>query len=180
MKLETGYVQCYQGEGAGKTSASVGKIIRALNRGLLCCFIQFFKTPTSSEVRYLKKNTNVDVFSFFSKCKNHENHLVNKDFCANCFMENGDETEIAKKGLDVFSQCLGDYDLIVLDEIGFALFRKLITSDEFISILKKKPKHVEVILTGRGIPKEVLDVCDLVTHFECIRHYGKCRPGIEY
>ncbi|NIU39908.1 cob(I)yrinic acid a,c-diamide adenosyltransferase, partial [Candidatus Bathyarchaeota archaeon] len=76
------------------------------------------------------------------------------------------------------------YDIVVLDEINVALNLKLVTVDEALQLIKNRPKHVELILTGRYAPMQIVEVADLVTEMNEIKHpftEGVTpRKGIEY
>lgn len=76
------------------------------------------------------------------------------------------------------------YDLLILDEINIALRDRLIEVNEVLNLIEKKPKGVELILTGRGAPKKIVEAADLVTEMREIKHpYQKGikgRRGIEY
>ena len=77
-----------------------------------------------------------------------------------------------------------DYDLVILDEILIALGEHLLAEEEILDLLKNKPASVELILTGRGATKKVLEAADLVTEMKEVKHpYRsgiKIRRGIEY
>lgn len=78
----------------------------------------------------------------------------------------------------------GKYDIVILDEINIALHFKLLDVEKAIDLLKNKPEHVEVVLTGRLAPKELIELADLVSEIVEIKHpYQKgigAREGIEY
>ena len=78
----------------------------------------------------------------------------------------------------------GKYDLVIFDEINIALDYKLIPLDEVIDLLKNKPKRVELVLTGRYAPKEIIKLADLVSEVKEVKHHWrkgiKARPGVEY
>jgi len=78
----------------------------------------------------------------------------------------------------------GKYDMVILDELNIALDFGLIALDEVIEGMKSKPKHLELILTGRYAPREIMELADLVTEMKEIKHpYQKgiqAREGIEY
>ncbi len=77
-----------------------------------------------------------------------------------------------------------DTDLLILDEINNALYFKLLTVDEVINFLEKKPPRVEVVLTGRNAPEKIIEKAHLVTEMKEIKHpYQQgipSRKGIEY
>ena len=76
-----------------------------------------------------------------------------------------------------------DYDVIVLDELCVALHLGLITWQEVQTILEERPQTVEVVITGRGAPEELIDCADLVTEMREVKHYYHqgvpARVGIE-
>ena len=78
----------------------------------------------------------------------------------------------------------GYFDLVVLDEIIMSVFYQLITIEEILSMLKSRKPWVEVVLTGRKAPHELIEVADLVTEMKKVKHYFdagvKARKGIEF
>ena len=169
---QRGGVQVYTGNGKGKTTAAWGQAMRASGQGLKVGIIQFFKGKGSGEAKMARK-LNLKVYSF---CPVHP------------FF--GGKREKLKKecreGL-VFAQEIiqsKKYDLIILDEINIALRDRLIEVNGILDLIEKKPKGVELILTGREAPKKIMEVADLVTEMRKIKHpYQKGikgRRGIEY
>ena len=77
----------------------------------------------------------------------------------------------------------GDYNIVVLDEILTAHYFKLISTDDILSMITNKPSGVELVLTGRYAPQEVIDAADLVTEMVEVKHYYQkgvpARAGIE-
>ena len=78
----------------------------------------------------------------------------------------------------------GEHDLVILDEINLALAYRLIPLDEVLEALRGRPPGVEVVLTGRGAPPELVELADLVTEMRPVKHYFqagvRAREGIEY
>ena len=78
----------------------------------------------------------------------------------------------------------GSCDVVILDEISHAVKVGLISVERVLELVNKRPKHVEIILTGRDMPVELIAAADLVTEMRCIKHpyqQGvKVRKGIEY
>ena len=76
------------------------------------------------------------------------------------------------------------YNMVILDEICIAIYYRLIGVNEVIDVLGKKPREMEVVLTGRYAPQELIEVADLVTEMKEIKHYYnqgiEARKGIEY
>jgi len=78
----------------------------------------------------------------------------------------------------------GNYDIVIFDELNMALYYELLDLKEVIQKIKGKPDSVEVVITGRRAPKEIIEIADLVTEMKEIKHpYQKgieARRGIEY
>ncbi|MBR0402069.1 MAG: cob(I)yrinic acid a,c-diamide adenosyltransferase [Lachnospiraceae bacterium] len=76
-----------------------------------------------------------------------------------------------------------EYDMVVLDEINCAMYFGLIDVSEVLELIKHKPVHTELILTGRCAPDEIIEAADLVTEMREIKHYYnegvQARKGIE-
>ena len=77
----------------------------------------------------------------------------------------------------------GEYDIVVFDEILTAHMFHLISLQEILDLVKTRPDKVEIVLTGRGAPQEVIDAVDLVTEMVEVKHYYRkgvmARDGIE-
>ena len=77
----------------------------------------------------------------------------------------------------------GLYDLIILDEICVAIYFGLLKTEDVILLINVKPENVELILTGRYCPTELIDKADLVTEMKEVKHYYSqgvlSRKGIE-
>ncbi len=172
--LERGYIQVYTGEGKGKTTCSIGLAIRALGAGLKVAFLQFFKPPTSSEVKILKGLApNLFYASFHTKG----------------FVKGRVSEKLKKKiheGYELFKELLqkGEYDLCILDEFVYALNWDIIDLQDFLMVLERRPQNIEVVITGRGAPQALIDRADLVTEMKPLKHYFekgvKARCGIEW
>jgi len=173
MEWGRGYVQLYIGEGKGKTTAALGLTIRAIGAGLKVAFFQFFKPPTSSEVKVLK--------GFFPQ-------VFYKSFHSGGFVKGKPSQELIeeirkgwKSALEVAEE--GKYQVLVLDELTYALNWDIITEIELLSFLHKKPTALEVVITGRYAPQSLIDAANLVTEMKMIKHYFDCgvpaRLGIE-
>jgi len=174
----TGLIQVYTGDGKGKTTAAIGQAIRALGEGLKVCFIQFFKEPKIfpyGERRVLHYLPEVDFYSFAPKHPHFFKKINSEEVKKNL-----------QEGLSFIKKILQEkqYNLLILDELIIALRDKFLSTEELIHLLSKKPKNMEIILTGRGAPKKLIDFADLVTEMKKIKHpYDKGikgRKGIEY
>lgn len=174
--LKEGLVQIYTGSGKGKTTAALGCALRALGHGISTYIGQFMKGHPYGEVKaakFLRPYVKIERYgkkSFIHKSKEPER----------------EDVELAKKGLERARKAIfsGKYGIVVLDEAITALFFDLLTLSDLISLIKEKPPHVELILTGRYAPEALIEMADLVTEMKEIKHYYtkgiKARKGIEY
>ena len=76
------------------------------------------------------------------------------------------------------------YDIVVMDELSIALYYKLFSVEEVIDIIKNRKENIEVIITGRYAPDEIIEIADLVTEMKEVKHYYtknvEARKGIEF
>jgi cob(I)alamin adenosyltransferase len=99
---------------------------------------------------------------------------------------NDEDREIVKCGLERAEEVLasGKYDLVILDEINVVLDLGMANLEDIVSMLKKKAPHSEVILTGRGAPRGLIDFADLVSCVNDVKHPFNAgvsaRLGVEY
>ena len=168
-----GKVQLYTGDGKGKTTAAVGQAIRALGHGHRVLLVQFLKGRPSGEVKILGEMKNVTVERFGSS----------KFVCGKPTPE---DTELAKKGFERAREAVlsGDYELVILDEINLLIDYNMIDVSQVVDLIKKRPKGVELILTGRNAHPRIVDAADLVSEIRDVKHYYErgiaARPGVEY
>jgi len=174
-KIERGLVQVYTGNGKGKTSAAFGLALRAIGRGLKVYIIQFIKGGFDyGELYVIDRLPNLTLKAF------GQGKFITE------FPPSSKDKEIAKETLQLAKKVVqsGEYDIVILDEINVALSLHLIKTEEVIELIKNKPKHVELVLTGRYAPKEIIEIADLVTEMKEIKHpFQKGMPprkGIEY
>jgi cob(I)alamin adenosyltransferase len=173
-RLTEGYVQIYTGDGKGKTTAALGLVMRAVGQGLRVIVVQFMKSnPNWGEVVSLTK-LGVPV----QQCG--LDHWVLKG-------EASEEDLAAAAAGFAKARALvgsGDYDLVVLDELITAVFFELIPADDVLAMMAAKPVAVELVMTGRRAPEELVAAADLVTEMRPLKHYYDAgvaaRPGIEY
>ncbi len=174
-KYRKGLIQVYTGNGKGKTTAAFGQALRAIGQGFRVCIIQFMKGRKYGEClageKYLP---NLTI------------HLSGLDSFV--MRENPAplDIELARRGLALARKAItsGEYDMVILDELNVAADFKLIPLDEVIDLIKNKPAAVDLILTGRYAPPEVIALADTVSEIREVRHHYtagiKERAGIEY
>jgi cob(I)alamin adenosyltransferase len=174
-KLERGYVQVYTGDGKGKTTAALGQAFRAVGHNLKVFMILFMK----GNVEYGELETARRVSQFIEIREMGREVFVNK--------ENPEAIDIewARDGLQLAHKTVedGEYDLVILDEINVALDYSLIPLEDVLNLIRVKPDHVELILTGRNAHPDVIESADLVTEMKAVKHYYErgieARVGIE-
>jgi len=174
-KLEKGIVQVYTGKGKGKTSAAFGLALRAIGRGLKVYIVQFIKGGFDyGELYVIDRLPNLEL-----KAYGRGKFITQKP-------PEQEDIELAEeafqRGKNVVES--GSYDVVVLDEINVALNLKLISLEKVLQLIKNKPKHVELVLTGRYAPNEIIQAADLVTEMKEVKHpFNRghhAREGIEY
>jgi cob(I)alamin adenosyltransferase len=164
-------IHVYFGNGKGKTTAAFGLAMRAKGRGFKVCAVQFLKNEESGET-ISAKALGIEVYQF-----------GNPWFVIN--VPNEEDFKMAEKGFKFAVEKIYSkkYDLIILDEINVALFYKLLNIDDVLGLLNKLPSNLEIVLTGRYAPQELIDKADLVTEMKEIKHYYTkgvlARIGIE-
>jgi cob(I)alamin adenosyltransferase len=165
-------IQVYTGEGKGKTTAALGLAIRAAGAGLRVYIGQFIKGREYSEIKILRRLKNIKLEQFGRGCF-IRNRPAKEDF------------DLAKRGLMRAKKIIADrdYRVVILDEINVALRLGLLKLKEILELIKDTPKDIELILTGRYAPKEIIKLADLVSQMKQIKHYykkgTKARKGIE-
>ena len=178
-----GLVIVNTGNGKGKTTASLGVVLRALGHGWRVLVIQFFKGDwpvVFGELEMAKRlapqleilQLGKGFVKHMGDAKPFEEHLAAAK----------DAVRIAKEQITS-----GTYDLIVLDEIIYAIDYagvQLISLEEVLGLLEAKPPALHLILTGRNAPQALIDRADLVTDMQEIKHPWQrkipAQLGIDY
>jgi cob(I)alamin adenosyltransferase len=175
-----GQIQVYTGNSKGKTTAALGLAIRALGYGLKVGIIFFDKGGDYYHERKTLKqlnHPNLDFQAFGLP------RMTGGRFRFDNLPGDIDEAENAlKTAADWFKN--NNFDLIILDEINTTIATDLLKLDSIVNLIKSKPEPLELILTGRYCPEEIIALADLVTEMNPIKHYMDkgldARPGIEY
>jgi cob(I)alamin adenosyltransferase len=186
-KLSRGLVQIYTGDGKGKTTAALGLALRAVGRGLRVCFIQFMKGDMELGERTAAARLAPELeFRWFSAPKWGDASKAPPGTPWWQLPPSDEDRNQAQEGMEFARSALtsGEHDLVVLDEVFLALRYQLISLDQLLSFICAKPPDVELVLTGRGAPDEIIRTADLVTEMKPVKHpYDKgvaARAGIEY
>lgn len=180
-EMKKGLIQIYTGSGRGKTTAAFGLALRAVGQGLSVCILQFMK-PTDFETGEMRAG------------KKLAPGLTVKQFGDSLVWGRGkpkratDEAmkKVTKEALEFAQKVFQEsaYDVVVLDEILTAVHVNLLTLQDLQTLLSQKPASLEVVLTGRETPQELIEDADLVTEMVEVKHPFKkgmgARRGIEY
>ncbi len=179
MGVEGGKVLVHTGEGKGKTTSAIGQLIRAEGHGLQTKYISFFK---GNEERFSR-----GTFSIMRQLGIPVRNYVrdHPDFGRTEEREARKGCQAALSYLEEFFQSAGrDFDLLVLDEVNVALSSGFLEEEDFLSLLEEKPDDLELVCTGRGAPRSLIEAADLVSRIENVKHFYDegvvQRPGYEY
>ncbi len=162
------------GNGKGKSTAAFGTAIRAVAQGWPVGVVQFLKSGdwNTGEEKILR---DLGV----------EWHAEGDGFTWDS--DDLDESQAHAKGAWMLAKRLitsGDYRLVVLDEISYALTWKWIDLDDVVDTITNRPEKTSVILTGRDMAQAVIDIADTVTEMRQIKHAFEqgivAKKGIDY
>ena len=182
-----GLVHVYTGDGKGKTTSSLGLALRAIGNNLSVHMIQFLKSGYTGEL-YSAKRLGFAIEQFgVDALKEKQKNLQEFADKTGSFVFNPDikEKDAAIEGWHHAKKIIrnGAYDVVILDEINCVLEKGLIPLDEVLEVVKSHGK-VELILTGRDAPKELIDAADYVSVVNRVKHPWQkgiiARKGIEY
>lgn len=175
--MEKGYLQIYTGSGKGKTTAALGLGLRAVGSGLKVIMFQFLKGVHSGEldsVPQLGDNFKIIRLAESGKFFGTLNDAEKKELQVKLRQELARIREVMEQ-----ESC----DLLILDEIMAAIHGALLSVEEVCLLVDARPPGMEMVLTGRSAPQELIDRADLVTEMDCIKHYMDrgvvARRGIE-
>lgn len=170
-----GLILVNTGDGKGKSTAAFGTALRAIGRGYHVAMVQFikgkWKTGEVEAARIFGEKFKIFTIGdgFTWDTKNLE-----------------EDVKTAQKAWTKCREILHDtiHEVVIFDEINYVLKYGFLETSEIVAELKKKPALKHVILTGGGVPPEVVELADLVTEMKCVKHpyhQGiKAQPGIEY
>ena len=171
----------FTGDGKGKTTASLGQMLRVMGRGKSALMIQFIKGPwISGEDEFSKKYAiAADQFSIRKMGLGFVGILGDS-------LPIERHKEAARAALETFvkEKKSGKWHLIILDEINVALSLGLLSIEDVVRAVNDYPDDRILMLTGRSAPQELIDLADLATEMREIKHPfaqgGKARPTVEF
>lgn len=173
-----GLVIVYTGKGKGKTTAALGMALRAVGYDYKVCMIQFIK----GSWHYGEMTSSKRLEPEF------ELTAVGKGFVG--IMDDKspieDHKKIADEALAIAQEKISSekYNIVILDEINYAVNLGLVKIDDVIKLIQTKPANVNLVLTGNHVKDEIIELADLVTEMREIKHPFKsgirAKKGIDF
>ena len=173
-----GLIIVHTGPGKGKTTAALGTAMRAAGQGLKVLMVQFIKGSWHYGELEAAKRFDQDSFRIIPMGRGFVKVGAEKP--------DPEDVRLVEEAWRFAAEKIqsGEYDLVILDEINYAISYKMLEVGKVIEALKRKPEMVHVILTGRNAHPDIVELADLVTEMREIKHpYHKgvqAQRGIEY
>ncbi len=162
--MESGLVIVYTGKGKGKTTAALGMALRAIGHNYKICMIQFIK----GSWHYGEMSSSKRLEPEF------ELTAVGKGFVGILDDKTPKEIhqKIAKEAIEIAKEKIlsEKYNIIILDEINYAVNLGLVELEDVLDLIKNKPQGITLVLTGNHVKQEIVDAADLVTEMKEIKH----------
>jgi cob(I)alamin adenosyltransferase len=170
-----GMVYVFTGKGKGKTSAAFGTAMRFLGYGKRVVVVQFLKGSESGEILLRRNLPGLDVVQFGSERFVDLKNPSQKD------IERAKEAMFFARRV---TQRVDRPDLLVLDEVNVAISAGMVKESEVLELIRKLPEKTNLIITGRGATKSIMEKADLVTEMRDVKHPfrkgEKAKKGMEY
>jgi cob(I)alamin adenosyltransferase len=184
FKTKDSVVVVYTGEGKGKTSASLGLMIRALGADWNVAYIQFIKHWTVNEHKFIAKIEPIfnNSLLFYKGGAGFYN-------AGDLSAKNVSQSEHKKQALKTFDIALkavksGDYNLVICDEINNAVSDGLLNIDNLSQLINDRAPNTSLCLTGRNFPDSLLPKVDIATNMTKLKHHFDnqylANPGIDF
>lgn len=173
-KTKRGVVVVNTGDGKGKSSSAFGVAIRALGHGQKVAIVQFIKgTWKTGESQFFARLPEVT-------------HVVSGDGFTWDTQDRAQDIASAEHGFREAQALIdeGQHDVVILDEINVAAGHGYLDPKAIAQVLRNKPEHVSILVTGRGAAPEVIEAADTVTEMRVVKHAYqagiRARKGVEF
>lgn len=173
-----GLIIVYTGPGKGKTTAALGMALRAVGQGLKVLMVQFIKGSWHYGELEAARMFGDARFKMLPMGRGFVKLGAEKP--------DPEDLRLVQEAWRFAREKLasGEYDLVILDEINYAIHYRMLDAEPVVQALKEKPEMVHVVLTGRSAHPSIVECADLVTEMREVKHpYHKGVPaqrGIEY
>jgi len=173
-----GLVIVYTGNGKGKTTAALGMALRAVGYNHKICLIQFIKGSWPYGEMESAKRLEPEL----------ELIIAGKGFVGIIDDKSPREehVKIAKEAIQISKEKIksGNYNIVILDEVNYAINLNLIDVNDVLELIKSKPENLNLVLTGNHAKNEIIELADLVTEMKEIKHPFKsgikAKKGIDF
>jgi len=173
-RIQRGLLVVYTGHGKGKTTAALGMVFRALGRGFRVSVVQFIKGKWKTGERLFAETIPGLHFHVMGLGFTWESDDLAKDKAAARAAWEKAREEISS----------GERDLVVLDELTYTFHYDFLPLAEVLDVLRARPAHVHVVVTGRNAPEELVALADLVSEMVVVKHPHaagiKAQIGVDY
>lgn len=167
---QTGLLILYTGQGKGKTTAAFGMAYRAMGRGWRVGVVQYIKGKWMTGERLFSEQLPLLDLYVMGEGFTWESADISRDQAA---------ARLAWERSRALIEA-GQHPLIILDEVTYALHYGWLGLDEVRAVLKERPAHVSVVLTGRHAPRELIEDADCVTDMQVVKHpYQQGRRALQ-
>lgn len=170
-----GLIAVFTGNGKGKTSSALGLILRSSGYKKKVCMIQFIKGEWKcGEHEAVKQLDGIAEIYPMGKGFTWKSDDIEKDIALA-----REAWEFAKKKIQDAA-----FSMIILDELTYLIKYEMVDENEILEVLRNKPEHLHIVITGRDASEGLLEVADLVTEMKDIKHPFKngvpAQPGFDY
>jgi len=173
--LERGLLIVHTGNGKGKSSSAFGMAIRSLGWGMKVGIVQYVKGAwETGEKNFFHANPDLVTFEVMGEGFTWDTQDRARDI------------EAARAAWERSKELILDpeYEFIILDELNIVLRQDTLPIDEIVAFLKDRPLTKHICITGRNAKAELIEIADLVTEFEEVKHPFKAgfkaQKGVEY
>lgn len=178
MMNSSGKIHIYTGDGKGKTTAAIGLGLRAFGRGWKVVLMRFLKNQDSGEV--------AAITALGNRYRIESDKSILKFTWSMSEEERMEAGEICRRMLERGRALMnsGLCDMLILDEALGAIHGGFLTIEDLCGLMQDRPASVELVLTGRNAPEELVSLADYVSEIHALKHPmdvgTSAREGVEY